>query len=326
MHARSGSFFSRRAARVGVYLAVLTGVACVVASRQASAALSERSLAIGRRLDAFQELSGPLTEVSWNGEVLAVSTTLIEQPVDRVLARFVALCDGASGDVARALAERLGGGGGATHLLQRMLVMRDLHADGTGAAVCFAGLGDDGLAGLVERARRFTETLDTSSLGALRYTYLRKVNDQRTQVILVTAEQGLHLTRLAPRDGHDAPGDDIAGVRPLGAVRLLSAHAKGTQHGLSAYRAQHSPDAALADVGDKLRAQGFALRAAPTPALEPSGRPATESVRTAAYVRDALAFVVTSQPDPDTQGSLVSIVRLAADAITPPGAARSRAE
>ncbi len=64
MLARSRSFFSRPAARVGAYLALLAAVACVVATRQASAALGERSLAIGRRLDAFQALSGPLTEVS----------------------------------------------------------------------------------------------------------------------------------------------------------------------------------------------------------------------------------------------------------------------
>ena len=171
---------ARRACALGVYLAVLTIVSGVVVSRQVSAALGEGSTEIGRQLDTFRGLGGPATAISWNGQTLALSAVVLPGSPETVLERFVGLCRASNQGVAEALASGMGGSAGTASLVQRALVLRDLHEDGTGSAVCFAGLGAGGLAGLVQRARQFSDTRDLSALGKLRYAFVRRVGEAST--------------------------------------------------------------------------------------------------------------------------------------------------
>src|SRR6476659_7134158 len=83
----------RRALWLGLYFAVLSLLAGAVVTRRVAAEMSERSISLGRRLDSFQELSGRVSELTWNGQALALSTVVVEQPVEQVLTRFVSLCD-----------------------------------------------------------------------------------------------------------------------------------------------------------------------------------------------------------------------------------------
>jgi hypothetical protein len=302
---------------LGLYFAALLLLGGFLASRRVSAELSERSLALGRRLDAFQELSGRVTQLSWNGQELAVSTLVAEQPVEDTLARFVALCDASAGTLADELATNSGLGRAAASVFKRMLVLRDLFDDGTGSAVCFAGLGEGGLQGLIARARRFTQSWDLCELGQLRYTFVRKVGPSRTHVILVSADGPLRLEKLVPLDGGDAEGEDaVAGARPAESVRMLTARARGTPHVFSAYRSRLSAPAALADYGRQLVAKGYERRAAPSYALErlPDGDPS--HVLSEAYQRGDELYVVASQPD--ESGSMLSVVQLAERAIPSP--------
>lgn len=309
----------RRALSLGLYFALLSVLSGFFLSRRVSAEISERSLGLGRKLDAFQELSGKVTELSWNGQDLALSTLVVEQPVERVLERFVELCNASTGSVPRELSLQLGAGERAVSLLQRALVMRDLFDDGTGSAVCLAGLGDGGLRGLVERARRFAVSWDLSELGQLRYAHLRKVGEGRTQVLLASADGSLPLRELVPADGHDAKGEDVVpGVRPAQSTRILAAHAKGTPHGLTAYRSRLSAQAVLADYGRQLVVHGYVRTATPAKKVSETGAQSDpRQVLTEAYRRGPEAFVVTSQRDEG--GSLLSVVRLAELPIPQPG-------
>jgi hypothetical protein len=303
----------RRALWLGVYFAALSLLAGVVLTRRVAADMSERSLALGRRLDSFVDLSGKATELSWNGQALALSSLVVEQPVEQVLTRFVSLCNDNMGTMPGELTAALGAGKlgePAVGLLRRALVPQALSEDGTGYAVCLAGLGEGGLTGLGQRARRFAEARDFSELGHLRYAYLRKVNDQRTHVLLVTADGSLTLDKIMPVEGHDAEGEDIIpGVRPVDATRIIVARAKGTPHAFAAYQSRLTPDAALADYGQKLRAKGFLRADFPTGQPEPNGSADPARIFTEAYRRGPQAFVVASRQQ--DQGSVLSVVQLA---------------
>lgn len=313
----------RRALWLGLYFTALSLLAGVVVTRRVAAEMSERSMALGRRLDSFRDLSGKVTELSWNGQALALSTLVVEQPVEQVLTRFVALCNDDMGAMAGELTVALGAGAlgePAVGLLRRALVPQSLAEDGTGYAVCLAGLGEGGLAGLGERARRFAAARDISELGQLRYAYLRKVDDQRTHVLLVTADGSLALDKIVPREGQDAEGDDIIpGVRPAESTRLIVARAKGTPHAFTAYQSRLAADAALADYTQKLRAKGYARADFPTGKVEANDSSDASRIFTEAYRRGPEAFVVASRRQ--DQGSVLSVVQLAELPIPPPGQA-----
>lgn len=316
---------TRRALGLGLYLAVLMLGSGLVAARQVSAELSERSMALGRRLDGFQQLSGRVTQLSWNGQALSVSTRVVEAPRERVLAHFISLCNAGTAGLTSELAESIGRGEGAASIIERALVMRDLFDDGTGSAVCLAGLGAGGLSGLTARARRFVASWDLSALGQLRYAYLRTLGAARTQVILVSADGALRLDKLVPLDGREVEGADVvAGVKPAQATRMIAAQAHGTPHAFTAYRSRLSAEAALADYGRQLTARSYVRTHAPAEAAEQARDGERAPASSESYRRGPEALVVASQAYEG--GSLLSVVRLADSAIPAPSHAAEAAD
>jgi len=310
----------RRALRVGAYFAVLSLLAGVLVARRASAELSERSQAFGRRLDSFQEFAGRVTRLTWNGEELGFSTLLVKQPVEQVLARFVELCAREQGSVASELSRSAGVGEAATSLLDRVMVVRDLFADGSGTGVCLAGLGEGGLGGLYARARSFGRTGDLAELGQLRFARLRTTEHGHTHVLLVSSDGSLRIDKLLPRAGSDAEGGEaIAGTRPAESTRVLVARTRGAPHGFTAYHSRRPADEVLAGYGAQLRGRGYASVALPGSGEGPLRVGDGEPVLTEAYRNGPEAFIVTAQAD--EVGSVLSVVQLGALPIPNPGEA-----
>jgi hypothetical protein len=298
----------RRVLALSLYCSLLLTLGGAWFAHRVSAELRAHGAALGRELDAFHELSGRVTEIDFNGQPLSVSTLVLEQPVERVLARFTSLCDRELGALPRELGDSFGKDV-FTPVLQRMLVLRDLNEDGTGIGVCLAGLGDDGLSGLLARTRRFAGTHDVSELGKLRYAHLRTLDAQHTHVILVSAEGSLNLDQLAPAG--DAAGEDPLGVRPPASKRVLAASAHGTPFRFAGYHSNLPVAEALPAFLERVEAAGYER------VQRPSKAEADASARTGIlYRQDQNAFLISSHDQ--AHGSVLSVVQIADSDVPAP--------
>lgn len=310
----------RRTLRISAYFAALSLVVCSFAVRRASAELSERSMAFGRRLDSFQEFVGRATRLTWNGEQLTFSTLLVKQPVEQVLLRFVELCGKEQGSVAGELSRTAGVGDAATSVLERAMVVRDLFEDGSGTGVCLAGLGEGGLRGLYARAKNFGQSGDLAELGQLRFARFRTTEQGHTHVLLVSSDGSLRLDKLLPGAGRDADGAEaIEGARPVDSTRVLVAKTWGAPHEFTAYHSKRPADEVLSDYGNQVRARGYASVPLAGAGEGPLRVGDGEQVLTEVFRKGPEVFSVSAQMD-DT-GSVLSVVQLGALPIPGPGEA-----
>ena len=292
----------RRFVRLALYIATLGSIATVLLASRVSAGISEQSLRLGKKLDEFAALSGSITQLNWNGQRFSVSTRVLNEPIERVLGRFVVLCSQGTEELATELTGQLGPSPG---MFQRLLVLRDRPTEDTGTGVCLAGIGEAGLSGLTERVKTFASSWDLSDLGQLRYTFIRKINAATTHVVLVSSDGPLVLPELVPLDGRDVAGPDVVpGVRPRHATRIVAAATSGTAHVLNAYHVGVDASAALTDYGTQLETLGYqALRLHDHQTIE-----VTPNVLSRTYTRNQHTLVATAQPD--AQGSLLAVVQL----------------
>lgn len=295
----------RRALQVVLYAGLVSALAGGLCAHRAAAELRERSVGLGKKLESFAGLAGRTTALSFNGASFSLSTRVIDEPVERVLERFVARC----GEDTKLLAEELGARSAlASGFFQRLLVMRDMLADDAATAVCLGGLGEGGLSGLSARVQAFASSGDVSELGQLRYTYMRGAG-QKTHVILVSSEGPLQLAELFPSDARDVAGPDVVpGVRPDSATRILAAAAADTPHIMNVYRVHAAPHAAISDYGGKLEALGYHA------IWIPSGHGthyevASDATHTRAYMRGTHAVITTSQPEQEG-GSVLAVAQI----------------
>jgi len=291
-------------ARAALYVALIAALSGVLATRKVVAELSEHTLRLGDDMGEWSSLIGPSTQVTLNGQQLLLGSRTVDLSIEQVLARFSALCMQDAGDPLASL--------GSTHdakpastleeqLLEPLLVLR--HSTGNeGAATCFVGAGRGGISALAGRLQELVRTRDLSALGALRYLRVRKLA-QGSHVVVVWNRGPLRIDAMFPEHG-DAPGEDFAlGARPPDAVRMFSAATRGSEHGVNMYRSRRPSEHALEQYGRSLQARGFAPRdAVPgSAALRKLGR---------IYVKDGETLLVRAEPE--DEGSLVSVVQLAA--------------
>ena len=298
----------RRWLRVVLYGALLSTIAFGFVVHRAAAELGERSVRLGKGLENFAGLAGRTTRLTFNGAEFSVSTQVLDQSVDQALGRFIERCnqdvDALSSDLAREMPARSRMTEG---FFQRLLVMRNAVAEGAVTAACLGGLGEGGLLGLSERAKRFAESGDVSELGQLRYAYMRGVA-KRTHVILVSAEGPLQLGELFPVDS-DVPGRDVVpGVRPDNSRRVFAAAATGTPHVMTTYRVGAQASAAISNYGQKLEAIGY------KPVWIPSGHGthfefSRAETFTRGYVLGEHTVVASSQPQSEG-GSLLAVAQI----------------
>lgn len=295
----------RRVLQVALYAGLVSALAGGLCAHRAAAELRERSVGLGKKLESFAGLAGRTTAMSFNGAAFSLSTRVVDEPVERVLERFVDRCSEDTKLLADELAER---SSLASGFFQRLLVMRDRLDDGAATAVCLGGLGEGGLTGLRTRVQSFASSGDVSELGQLRYTYLRG-SGPKTHVILVSSEGPLQLDELFPGEARDVAGPDVVpGVRPEGSTRILAAGAAGTPHLMNVYRVKAAPDAAISDYGGKLEALGYHA------IWIPSGHGthyevSRDKTYTRGYMRGTHAVITTSQPEQEG-GSVLAVAQI----------------
>jgi hypothetical protein len=309
-HATTGRGNIARWCRLAIYFSVIGIVALGLSARSFASELGERGRLLGQQLGAWQIFSGMRTNVVLNGQHLSLHTHTEPRPVSEVLRDFVSLCgsgnERATAEIAASISAR---GAKPPAALQRLFVVQDQRGELEGTALCFAGLGDGGIAGLFSRFGRFAKKLDASELGALRYLYLRKVATG-THVIFVTADGPLSLTRLWPSDGSDAEGvEPIAGARPTGSVRFMSAQLSEAPHGFTAYRTPRPAADVLSEYAEQVVASGYEVLDLPQiSGGETASAALGKGVDMRVLRRGEHTLIATSMPN--GSGSFLSVVQL----------------
>jgi hypothetical protein len=295
----------KRILRLALYIGLLGVVSLGLLAHRASAELREQSLGLGRSLDHFADLRGRSTKLTFNGQSFTVSTRVIDAPLASVLERFIERCSADTKQLSSDLARE---SKVPAAFFQRMLVLRDMPSDQVGTAVCLAGLGEGGLAGLSSRVKAFAGSSDLSELGELRYTYMRRAG-AGTHVILVSAAGPMRLHEMFPADRDVAGPDVVAGLRPEASTRILAATAAGTPHVVTAYRVAAAPAAAMSDYATKLEARGFKPVPLPKGYGHPHQATLDDASLTRGYMQGTQALVAMSSPAANG-GSTLAVVQL----------------
>jgi hypothetical protein len=255
-----------RVLRLGLYVTLLSVVGLILIARSLAAGFSERTLLFGQQLGAWQVFARRGTDVTLNGQQFSLYTTTLQQPVSKVVEDFAQLCGSSSSLAADQLAGSLEAPA-ARAAIMRLLVGREERGDAEGTVLCFAGLGEGGMSGLLARFSRSAEHLDASELGALRYLYARKVANG-THVIFVTALGALPLLRLMPPADRDAEGVDPIVARSKDSVRFIAAQAFGTPLSFTAYRSKRGAAELAGEHNLTAEPRGDCARAADERALD----------------------------------------------------------
>jgi hypothetical protein len=235
-----GFFFGpklRAFARVGLYLSVVCFIVGIFAARSAMGGVSEQALIVGRQLAKLEDLTESSNRLALNGQEIHLASAVTEEPLDKVLDRFEALCR----DEAVLVHEfaRL------DKLLEQKLPERKSSFDlgilreetrHDGMVACMVQDASTTRSAL-EGLQRFVESQDLKEIGLLRYAYARTTDNGRTHVLTAWTDGSFKLSALTPKtDGTDTPGSDPAGaLRPPKSVRLLTAAAHGAPHAVRIY-------------------------------------------------------------------------------------------
>lgn len=252
--------------------------------QRALAELGQDALSLGPELERWAGLLGPANTIELNGHTLHLGSLHSELTVGDVMSRFRTLCTRESGGLAEELRTRPLALSEDEEALA-LGVSKQTFGEASGASACLARGATGGGRDLLARAATLLRTGDLSSLGQLRYVFARKLEDGRTQSVLVWNEGPLHVDEMFPASG-DAAGHDLTGVpRPRGSRRLLSAQVAGQPYGLLAYEVgQEQPLAALDRYDTELRASGFQ-----SVHLQPGD---ADSFESRAFVRDGIPLQV----------------------------------
>lgn len=216
----------------------------------ARAQLDGTMMGLGSRIMKLPGFPAPeVRTVRLNGLDVSLRTGVVDAPLDEVLGHYRSACAtpaaGDYGDVIAALGTR----------------SRSTQHDGYVACVD-TGAGD--LATLVKRLSRFSSSWDLADIGALRYVYATRADEQpkrRTFVLTMWAEGALALRDFLPLGRSDAGGSDPFDVpRPPDSQRILSATEMSAPSGVYIYLARGAVPAELAGgYRAALRAQGWRI-------------------------------------------------------------------
>jgi len=167
-------------ARATTVLAVLACIALALVTRSVRGQVGEKALDLGKDLAAFADLVSGSHQVMLNGETIYLSSTIAEQGKREILDRFEAHCQEYSGglfeEFAKLPKEKRDELEKKTPITwgMRFGMVRNENDD-EGMVVCIAQNGGGGIAGVVERLTRLTETWDLAALGNLRYVFVRRI-------------------------------------------------------------------------------------------------------------------------------------------------------
>jgi len=242
--------------RLGVY-ALFAG-ACVTGFglHQAKADVAKSSMSFGRELAPLMaDMDGDAHQMKVNGQDLFMNVAETDLSIAAVLDRYEAHCrenKGALGTVWKDVPK-----------------LKDKVADSKIADVGKWGIvrREDRREGVImclvkgngtpptfsEAAQAFVQTKDLGALGKLRYAYVKRGADGKTnRVLTVWTEDSFNFDKLVPADGSEPGGTDAPGIpRPPESSRIMSASIENTPFGVYIYRSKQTPDA-VAGHYDKL--------------------------------------------------------------------------
>jgi hypothetical protein len=287
--ARGASVVERamRVVRVSTYLTFVLAAAGVVTVARARAAVGDAVLSAGGELAGVP--LGPANRVRLNGELVNVSSTMVDEAPAAVLDRIEAEC--------------------RSHVpLGLGVVRRD--AGDRGAVACLARGEGEGRLAILHDAQAMMAAGDLSKLGKLRYvTVERTPGATKTHVVAAWVDGPLRFQAFTPKDGGDTPGSDPEGApRPFAARRILTANLEGVPYGVRVYDAKAAPGEVFAAYDRDAPAQGW--RAIPAVARE------LEAHKSAgrAFTKDGLDLMIFAAPDRrDPTRTIVSIVETRAE-------------
>jgi hypothetical protein len=250
---RSAAGRAARLFRAAAVLAAIFALAGLVFAERAYGQVGEAALSVGRQLSGFEDLTGKSYRVLLNGQPVFVASTLTELSVADVLDRFQKHCEqgNALGEelssMAAALEKREGSG--EAQALRRA-------TDRDGLVACLTRPSDRG--SLTARLQRFSQTLNLSDVGHLRYAYAKATKSGKTHVIVAWTADDFDVSALTAGADRDAPGRDIDGAaRPLGSVRLLAAGVEGAPYGAWVYDTAEPRARVLEQMDRDMQARGW---------------------------------------------------------------------
>jgi hypothetical protein len=301
-------------------LALVGGMVAFASVWSLRAALADADVAVQRTMDALvaelgPQLIGTPEELSINGQTLKVAVHSSELDVSAALDRFALHCAGraeaplplgpARGVVAKPELDETS----VERLLARLSVLRRETKE-EGRLLCFAREDGHGLRTALAALRGSAEHADLSALGKLRYVSARRQQDERTQLIVVWAEQPLRIAALLPERG-DAPGSDMHDVpRPPVSTRDLSVSARGRDYALRLYRTRKSRAELLVFYDHELAQRGFQK----VPVLPSGGDDLGQGLAARAFVREGRALAIGIQESAETGEAQVSLIDLGGSA------------
>jgi hypothetical protein len=284
----------RGLARAAAYLTVTAAIFSALSVRAARAELKVQSIAIGRQmLELARGSSHDLTAITFNGEKMYLGSSVTDASPGAVLDRYADHCASDPGQPAAGWKDVLDAAPAAAKpaspLDGRGLVRAG--DDGEGSIVCFVRSGET-KATAEEAFRSFAQTGELGAFGKLRYAYAKRGPTGRTLVLTAWTDETFNVSRLVPKEGVDAPGEDFPEIpRVPNASRAITARAEGTPYALNVYKTTDSSKEVLSFYDREMVGRGFL-------GFDPELDEAKEGGGGRTYVKDGVVLTVATRLDP----------------------------
>lgn len=246
--------------RVCAYASVVAAALLAYGAHVARAAAAERSLAVGRELDALPALAGSTKTIVLNGQRMMLSSAVVPRSVRAALDDAEQRCVRAPNALLRAV-ERVPGARAASArlpLVRRLGILRDEN-ERDGVVACLLHEGDEP-APLAALTAEFVRTLDVGRLGDFLYVYARDASaggTRQAHVIASWTHGSFQPATMFPVSG-DAPGSDSPlAARPAGTRRVLSGVSADAAYALRVYESPRPVTRALAEFDADMSARGW---------------------------------------------------------------------
>jgi len=250
--------------RAASYLFFVAVCVLLYGVHAARAALSERSLGVGRELERLHATLGSTKTLVLNGQRMLLSSAVVSQDVQSVLNQVAELCRQQPNALARAV-DRVLAPYPAAHAastntadLRRLAILRNQHAE-DGIVACITSRSETPPP-LSELVGHLTQSLDLGVLGDFVYTYARSAKTKervQTHVITVWTSGSFRPADMFPATG-DAPGTDSTLVgRPARSRRILTSVAVDAPYALRVYESELPLSGALAQLEQGMGPRGF---------------------------------------------------------------------
>lgn len=233
--------------RVGLFLVAVWAGLAYLATRKAEAEVREMMLGMGAELMRFPgSTQGVERDVEFNGAVVHMMEGSVNRPVNEVLDYFEARCMELDRSHERLLELQQEGFLGEGDLTLSDSVMR--HDYGPTAFVACLDPGEEHDNGdpdsIGDRLSAFLESGDLADVGALRYVYVERHQDdggeEMSQIVSLYTDGPVNIYDMFPTAG-DAAGADVDDVpRPPGSRRILSSRVVGRPYGVTMYASETS--------------------------------------------------------------------------------------